>query len=50
MGTGSTEAFREDAVRIALASGLSQQQVADDLGVERSTLTKWMTAHPLPGR
>jgi transposase-like protein len=44
MGTGRTDEFRKDAVRIALTSGLSQRQVADDLGVEMSTLNKWVTA------
>lgn len=32
-------------MRIALTSGLSRQQVADDLGVGKSTLNKWVTAH-----
>ena len=45
MGTVRTEEFRKDAVRIALTSGLSRQQVADDLGVGKSTLNKWVTAH-----
>jgi transposase len=45
MGTGRTDKFRKDAVRIALTSGLSRQQVADDLGVGKSTLNKWVTAH-----
>jgi transposase-like protein len=45
MGTGRTDEFRKDAVRIALTSGLLRQQVADDLGVGKSTLNKWVTAH-----
>ena len=45
MGTGRTDEFRKDAVRIALTSGLSRRQVADDLGVGMSTLNKWITAH-----
>ena len=45
MGTGRTDEFRKDAVRIALTSGLSRQQVADDLGVGKSTLNTWVTAH-----
>ena len=45
MGTGRIAEFRKDAVRIALTSGLSRQQVADDLGVGKSTLNKWVTAH-----
>jgi len=32
-------------VRIALSSGLTRKQVADDLGVGMSTLNKWATAH-----
>ncbi|MDO5703713.1 MAG: IS3 family transposase [Paracoccus sp. (in: a-proteobacteria)] len=45
MGTGRTDEFRKDAVRIALTSGLSRRQVADDLGVGLSTLNKWVHAH-----
>lgn len=33
MGTGRTDVFRKDAVRIALTSGLSRERVASDLGV-----------------
>jgi transposase len=40
-----TDKFRKDAVRIALTSGLTRKQVADDLGVRMSTLNKWITAH-----
>ena len=45
MGLKRTEEFRQDAVRIALTSGLTRKQVADDLGVGMSTLNKWTTAH-----
>jgi transposase len=45
MGLKRTDEFREDAVRIALTSGLTRKQVADDLGVGMSTLNKWITAH-----
>jgi transposase-like protein len=45
MGTGRTDEFRKDAVRIALTSGRSRRQVADDLGVGLSTLNKWVNAH-----
>ena len=38
MGLKRTEEFRQDAVRIALTSGLARKQVADDLGVGMSTL------------
>lgn len=32
--------FKQEAVRIALTSGLSSEQVASDLGVGKSTLNK----------
>ena len=32
-------------MRIALKSGLTRKQVADDLGVGMLTLNKWITAH-----
>ncbi len=36
MGLKQTDEFRQDAVRIALTSGLTRKQVADDLGVGTS--------------
>ncbi len=45
MGRTRPDEFRKDAVRIALTSGLTRKQVADDLGVGMSTLNKWITAH-----
>ncbi len=45
MGLKRTDEFRQDAVRIALTSGLTRKQVADDLGVGMSTLNKWITVH-----
>ena len=45
MGTKRTDEFRADAVRIALTSGLTRKQVASDLGVGVSTLSKWITTH-----
>jgi transposase len=45
MGLKRTDEFRQDAVRIALTSGLTRKQVADDLGVGMSTLNTWITAH-----
>lgn len=44
MGLKRTDEFRQDAVRIALTSGLTRKQVADDLGIGMSTLNKWITA------
>ena len=40
MGRTRTDEFRKDAVRIALVSGLTRKQVADDLGVRMSTMNK----------
>ena len=45
MGLKRTDEFRQEAVRIALTSGLTRKQVADDLGVGMSTLNKWITAY-----
>ena len=45
MGTARTDEFRKDAVRIALTSGFSRKQIADDLGIGMSTLNKWITTH-----
>ena len=45
MGLKRTDEFCKDAVRIALISGLNRKQVVNDLGVEMSTLDKWVTAH-----
>ena len=45
VGLKRTDEFRQDAVRIALTSGLTRKQEADDLGVGKSTLNKWITAH-----
>ena len=45
MGLKRTDEFRQDTVRIALTSGLTWKQVADDLGVGMSTLNKWITAY-----
>ena len=42
MGIRRTEEFRNEAVRIALTSGLPHKQVADDLGIGVSTLGKWV--------
>jgi transposase len=40
-----TEDFRQEAVRIALTSGLSRRRVAADLGVGLSTLGKWVSQY-----
>jgi len=45
MRLNRTDKFRQDAVRIALMSGLTRKQLAGDLGVGMSTLNKWITAY-----
>ena len=35
------DAFRREAVRLLSTSGRTVEQVADDLGIGRSTLSKW---------
>jgi transposase len=37
-----SEEFKQEAVRIALSSGLPRARVAADLGVGKSTLGKWV--------
>jgi len=48
MSTGMknfTEEFRREAVRLVHTSDRTLAQVADDLGVGRSTLGKWLARH-----
>jgi len=42
MGTKRTAEFRQEAVRVALTSGLMRKQVAADFGIGFSTLSKWI--------
>ncbi len=49
MGRSKGEEFRQEAVRIALTSGLTRKQVASDLGIGLSTLNKWITTHKATG-
>jgi len=42
MGTKHTEEFRQEAVRVALTSGLTRKQVAADFDIGFSTLSKWI--------
>ena len=50
MGTKRTADFRQEAVRVALTSGLTRKQVASDFGIGFSTLSKWIQQgkRPLP--
>jgi transposase len=40
-----SEEFKQEAVRIALTSGLPRERVAADLGVGKSTLGKWISQY-----
>jgi transposase len=42
MAQRHSEDFKREAVRIALTSGLTRKQVASDLGIGFSTLSKWV--------
>ena len=42
MARRHTEEFKREAIRIALTSGLTRRQVASDLGIGFSTLSKWI--------
>ena len=42
MGKKHTAEFRQEAVRIALTSGLTRKQVAADFGIGFSTLSNWI--------
>jgi transposase len=45
MGQRHGEDFKREAVRLALSSGLSQTQIASDLGIGLSTLGKWIATY-----
>lgn len=38
-----SEAFKQEAVRIALTSGLPRARVISELGVGKSTLSQWVS-------
>ena len=40
-----SEEFKREAVKLALTSGLPREAVADDLGIGKSTLGKWITQY-----
>ena len=42
MGSKRTAEFRQEAVRVALTSGLTRKQVAADFGIGFSTLSNWI--------
>ena len=37
-----TPEFRREAVRLALTSGRTRREIAEDLGIGLSTLTRWL--------
>ena len=41
-GNRPTPEFRREAVRLALTSGRTRREVAADLGIGLSTLTRWL--------
>ena len=43
MGQTFDQHFKQEAVRLVQTSGKSQRQVAEDLGVAMSTLSRWCT-------
>ncbi len=43
MGQTFDKNFKQEAVRLVQTSGKSQRQVAEDLGVAMSTLSRWCT-------
>ena len=45
MAQRHTDAFRRDAVRIAISSSLTRPQLSSDLDVGLSTLIKWAEQH-----
>jgi transposase len=42
MGPKHSSEFRQEAVRVALTSGLTRKQIAADFGVGFSTLSRWI--------
>lgn len=42
MGSKRTAEFKQEAVRVALTSGLTRKQVAADFGIGFSTLSNWI--------
>ena len=45
MNLKKSDAFRSEAVQLALTSGLTRKEVAADLGIGFSTLNKWVAQH-----
>jgi transposase len=45
MSVKHSEDFKQEAARIALSNGLPRAQIAVDLGVGKSTLSKWLSQY-----
>lgn len=45
MSLKKSDAFKSEAVQLALTSGLTRKEVAADLGIGFSTLNKWVAQH-----
>lgn len=45
MNLKKSDAFKLEAVQLALTSGLTRREVAADLGIGFSTLNKWVAQH-----
>ncbi len=45
MNLKKSNAFKLEAVQLALTSGLTRKEVAADLGIGFSTLNKWIAQH-----
>jgi transposase len=43
MGQTVDKHFKQEAVRLVQTSGKSQRQIAEDLGIAMSTLSRWCT-------
>ncbi|MEN8723501.1 MAG: transposase [Alphaproteobacteria bacterium] len=45
-----SEDFKREAVKLALSSGLPREVIAEDLGIGKSTLGKWIAKYRLDQR
>jgi len=50
MGTKHSSESKQEAVRVALISGLTRKQVAADFGIGFSTLSRWVANNTIAVR